>query len=515
MSSFLRVSVRFLDPSPIFHGQRDGSEPEWPPSPLRLFQALVDAAVSRSHDAHDAENSKSALKWLQISRPAEIVAPRHHVGVPFRIAVPNNDLDVWAVPISRGAVPKKAPNELKTMKTVHPIRICRGRDMQEDAIHYLYPLENGLCPHAEALSKVARSITHLGWGIDMAVGDASILSADQVAELKGVRWQQSPVGGTPLRVPKSGTLDDLIRKHTDFLNRVTKDGLRPVPPLRTFDVVRYRSQHEPLQRAFRAFELRNLDGSRFRYPHRKLIHIAGMVRHLAIESMKNDPPRGVEPGWVESYVAGHANASSGAHRQLSYLPLPSVGHAHADPGVRRAMIAAPIGDDARLDHLARRLAGQVLRPDPTFPDPFIGQAPPILIPLPQRTGDGVVSAYTREATTWHSVTPVILPGHDDHKPEKTQSLIQKALRQAGIDQPCTFEWSAFSRFAKSYSAQKYGKDKQPQGYIRPSYLLSQTAVHLTLRFHDGSAERNPIRVPGPIAIGAGRHCGLGLFAATQ
>jgi CRISPR-associated protein Csb2 len=80
------------------------------------------------------------------------------------------------------------------------------------------------------------------------------------------------------------------------------------------------------------------------------------------------------------------------------------------------------------------------------------------------------------------------------------------LRQSGIEQPCEFEYSAFSRFPKSYSAQKYDKHKRPQGYFRPSYLNSETAVHLTLRFKDN------VKVPGPLAIGAGRHCGLGLFA---
>jgi CRISPR-associated protein Csb2 len=101
---------------------------------------------------------------------------------------------------------------------------------------------------------------------------------------------------------------------------------------------------------------------------------------------------------------------------------------------------------------------------------------------------------------------VILPGHDDHKPAKTRKLIEKALAQSGIEQPCDFEWSAFSRFPKSYSAHKYDTSGKPAGYIRPNHLLSQTAVHLTLRFKNG------IKVPGPLAIGAGRHCGLGIFA---
>jgi len=120
-----------------------------------------------------------------------------------------------------------------------------------------------------------------------------------------------------------------------------------------------------------------------------------------------------------------------------------------------------------------------------------------------------VRFYTERANTWASVTPVILPGHDDHRPEKTRKLIERALAQSGIEQPCEFEWSAFSRFPKSLSARKYDKNKKLTGYVRPDYLNSQTAVHLTLRF------RENVTVPGPLVIGAGRHIGLGLMAPHE
>ncbi len=101
------------------------------------------------------------------------------------------------------------------------------------------------------------------------------------------------------------------------------------------------------------------------------------------------------------------------------------------------------------------------------------------------------------------------PGHDDHKPEKTRKLIEKALQQSGIEQACEFEWSAFSYFPKALSAHKYDRQKRPTGYIRPSHLLNHTAVHLKLRFN------NDVKVPGPLSIGSGRHCGLGLMAGID
>lgn len=97
--------------------------------------------------------------------------------------------------------------------------------------------------------------------------------------------------------------------------------------------------------------------------------LAGMVRHLAIAEMKRNPPRGVSelPSWLEQYVAGHQEkAKQGAaprHSQLSYVPLPSIGHAHTDPGVRRVMLVAPVGDDEILEHLARQIDGRGLEPE--------------------------------------------------------------------------------------------------------------------------------------------------------
>jgi CRISPR-associated protein Csb2 len=166
------------------------------------------------------------------------------------------------------------------------------------------------------------------------------------------------------------------------------------------------------------------------------------------------------------------------------------------------MIAAPVGDDAWLEYLARRLMGKQLKPEKG--NQFGDQGPPALVRV---RPDKVARRYTAEANRWASVTPIILPGHDDRKPAKTRKLIEKALAESGIDQPCEFDWSAFSRFRKSFSAHKYDKEKRHQGFIRPDHLLTQTAIHLTLRFtHD-------LKVPGPIAIGAGRHCGFGLMAA--
>lgn len=538
--TFLLVTVRFLDDR--YHGLLDREGPrEWPPSPFRLFCALV-AGVARRGGLE--EEIGGALAWLQRLDPPIIIAPKSRNGQAIVRFVPNND----------GDKPKKLDRKdrLAEKPTMPTLMLLEAG--QKPEVHYVWNIEGKSDLPLSHIRDAARSLTALGWGVDMAFADSMVATEAEIQKLPGIRWYPKPGAwrdGGMLRVPTANpdlqecTLCDLKHCHQTAINRIAHGKpLHTVDEPRVFERIFYTSTERPIGRPYRIFELHKTDGSRFRYPHRKLIHIAGMVRHLAIEAMKDrrNWPRDVkDEDWAETYIAGHRKGGkadpvtenkcrddvdedrqrevfggSDVHCQLSYLPLPSVGHEHTDPGVRRVMIAAPVGDDAWLDHVARRLAGQMLKPEPGQLNPFAGREPPLLAPVPQRLyGKGVPGYYTNRSSVWHSVTPVILPGHDDHKSEKTHKLIEKALAQSGIEQPCEFKWSAFSRFPKSFSAHKYDKDRRPQGYIRPTYLNSQTAVHLTLRFHDGSDKKNPMAVPGPIAIGAGRHCGLGLFAAAE
>jgi len=94
MPAYLCLSVTFHDER--FHGRRDGGQPEWPPSPLRLFQALVAAAEAAVRAGGLTDDPTDALRWLEQQGSPAIVAPGHLVGTPVRVAVPNNDLDILA-----------------------------------------------------------------------------------------------------------------------------------------------------------------------------------------------------------------------------------------------------------------------------------------------------------------------------------------------------------------------------------------------------------------------------------
>src|SRR5687768_12299628 len=114
MPAHLCLSVTFL--TERFHGRGDGGEPEWPPAPFRLFQALLAASRAVWREGAMTERATAALRWLERQQPPEVVAPRHQVGAAPRVAVPNNDLDIIAASWARGQEPKKQPSELKTLK---------------------------------------------------------------------------------------------------------------------------------------------------------------------------------------------------------------------------------------------------------------------------------------------------------------------------------------------------------------------------------------------------------------
>jgi CRISPR-associated protein Csb2 len=479
----LCITVRWLDDR--YHGlvHREGP-PEWPPSPYRLFQALVAGAARRGK--FDDEIGKS-LEWLQAKerKPPIIIAPRSRPGQIITRFVPNND----------GDKKPTRPDRL-TAKTLYPTLM-----LDRPEVHYLWPID-GTCPH-EQLIEASRCLSCLGWGIDMAYADARLLDEGRIGLLRGVRWCPKPGvfrDDGLLRVPKEGTMADLRRAHASALNRIEHGnplGIVDKPGI--FDSVFYSSAERPIGRPAAVFALRTTRDEAFSYPHAKLMHIAGMTRCAAIKAM--DPVGGYPPEsirdavtWVDSFVAGHRPEGVETHERFSYVPLPSVGHEHADAMIRRVMIIAPFGHDDELVHLVDQLDGMHLERENGGEGPVLSRMRP----------DGVTRCYLGPSRIWATVTPVILPGHDDQKPAKTVKLIERALRQSGVEQTCKFTWSSVPNFPHCLTANRYDQKNRRVGYFRPDHLQSLTAVHLRLAFDHSFA--------GPLCIGSGRHCGLGVLA---
>src|SRR5438128_1711822 len=163
MSSVFCLTVRFLDPVPSFHGRGDGDEPEWPPSPLRLFQALVAAAAARWREGQFLTYVKPALKWLELRTPILVAPSIQAERNGYRMYVPNNAGDLVTSAWARGNEDTKF-SSLNVEKDVRPTRLVGG-----DCVHYHWDIPETMPPEVteflETLTTAARSITHLGWGV--------------------------------------------------------------------------------------------------------------------------------------------------------------------------------------------------------------------------------------------------------------------------------------------------------------------------------------------------------------
>jgi len=504
MTRYLCISVTLLDN--LFHGKRDGDEPEWPPSPMRLFQALLAGSKLASGNGNWASEKAAAFRWLERLEPPMIIAPSSRPATAYTIYVPNNDADQ-----------KFERQDRLTSKVVHPQRIRRGAGAGDELpqLHYVWTIDN--CPEAEAekhcavLSQEARRLVALGWGIDQAIASGRVLGDADLAVLPGERWY--PREGVQkvqhmLRVPKIGSLADCERAYKAFTERIRRGRgvqLAYAPPdrPRCFRMVPYLRATTMPPRPYAEFELP--DGVAFRQESAR--DVAAMVRSLACGE-KQDFREQFPDDDSEVYLAGHVNGARSSPPRFSYLPLPTIGHEHSDGLIRRVLIAEPFGGDGRHAAWAQqRLVNQALLDTE-------GNERGVLMSLWRRTSRSIIKRYVGEGREWATVTPVILPGFDDFRgvskeeqragrATKAEQLFLKAVVQAGLP----------SEVVESFTLRKapfWPGSTHPSRYKRPDYLDTPKnrrfpAWHVYVRFRE--------RVPGPIAIGAGRHCGLGLFAA--
>ncbi|MBX7073813.1 MAG: type I-U CRISPR-associated protein Cas5/Cas6 [Pirellulales bacterium] len=512
MSELLCITFRFIHPFPLFHGRAEADKPEWPPSPLRAYQALLNAASMRGRGRPLDAEVRSVLTMMESITP-RIIAPIGQIAkVGYRNYVPHNQADLVTAAWNRGNLDASIASH-RMEKDSLPIRITYD-EAALPAVHFLYPLELIADDAQRCLSTIrpaARAITALGWGIDQVAADATVLTHSDAALLCGEVWNPTCAGGRRLRIPRTGVLDELTFRHDKFLHRIKDGNFTPVPPITATRIVSYRRDIDPAPRPYAVFKLLDANEDAFRYPHAKLMHIAGMVRHVAIERMRDDPPHwiGDSADWINRVVRGKQDEAASDHYQFSYVPLPSIGHAHADGLIRNVMIVAPPGMERELEYLAERLNGELLTPEDYRPSDENGSLPPTDGPIElQRftppAKKFIASCYLGASPTWRTVTPVILPGHNDKKAQKTEKLIQKALQQSGLTAPCEFSWQSAPFLKNCLSAHKYDRDGRHTGYHRPAHLRGLTAVHMQLHFAEP--------VLGPITLGAGRHCGFGLFA---
>ena len=149
-----------------------------------MFQALV-AGVARRGELviglDTPENTNftdigKAIGWLQKFDAPIIITPKAKTGQAITRFVPNNDGDK-----------KFDRQERLTAKPTIPTLFLLAPD-QKPEVHYVWDISKQSDVPVERIRDAARSLTTLGWGIDMAFADARDASQLEVESLPGVRW---------------------------------------------------------------------------------------------------------------------------------------------------------------------------------------------------------------------------------------------------------------------------------------------------------------------------------------
>ncbi len=473
MTSQFSMAVTFL--TGRYHGE------EWPPSPARLYQALVAGVMTCGYREH-AEAVEPALRWLEAQRPPLIRACESKDGSAYRIAVPNNDMDVVAAEWARGRFAD--PAVLKTMKTLRPWALQSGGPH----IQYVWEVDAAEASVMEKPLRVAAHCLHtLGWGVDMAFADlAGSHDSGDVYEPAST--------GEAYAVPMPGTWDDLQATYERFTRRASQRGgvdTHTRPSMLRMQL--YRREGEVVRPCVR-FSLMNRSGDEVEgVAWEDCMKVAGWLRHAASTVLERE----YDPAFVQEYVQGHTREDERA-RRLSYVPVPSIFGRFGDGFIRRVLIVSPPdSNDEVIQMLRLKLTGRVL---------LDLEGKEVRSLAPPEDGDWTFGRYLpRAEATWRSVTPVVLHGHNaDRRGQisvaKTERLLLRAFEMAGYSDGM-IERLAFQ------GAPWFPGTKHAAAMRVPKHLDGYPRLHVEVRFARG--------VGGPVLAGIGRHYGIGLFAKAE
>ncbi|MGJ5180697.1 type I-G CRISPR-associated protein Csb2 [Bradyrhizobium oligotrophicum] len=516
MPHALLLSVRFHDDR--YHGR-----PEWPPSPARLFQALVAGVASGRHlSAED----RAALVWLEQLTAPVIAAPVKRDGRGFTNYVPNNDLDAV------GGDPRRI-SEIRAGKLVRPLLFNSAVDLV-----YAWPFDDDRS-HAQRLCALAERLYQLGRGVDMAWAWGEIVAADEVETRLAQRGRAiyrpgAGEGGIVLASPQSGSLASLERRFVELGGRFRsiKGGRQQIYSQASrphFVPVTYASPPQHL-----LFELRELtDEQRLGvWPLTRAVALVEHLRDQAAARLKQR--RTTNEGLVDRILIGRDATQADKAARIRIVPLPSIGSRHVVPAIRRILIELPPNCPFSAVEIADVFSGALVA---EHVDPETGEVIETrLLPAEERAmlrHYGVDADDDTSYRVWRSVTPVALPegaarrridphrlaqelaaarenpdarqkeaksGTERHNEQnRAAAALVQSLRHAGLSQPPETLRLQREPFA--------ARGARVEEFAAGTRFAEERLWHVELTFSEPLA--------GPLVIGDGRYLGLGLMAPER
>lgn len=524
MTRALLISVRFHDGR--YHGAGN-----WPPSPARLFQALV-AAAALSRSGLD-DTKCEALKLLEKLDAPTIAAPAALLGqTGFKLYVPNNDMDASKV----GGDLRRIGKIRSATKRIRP-------RLFDSAVPLLYIWRvDGDDSQARCICEIANGLYQLGRGVDMAWA-VGVLADEAKAEERlngypGVVYRPSQGGkGLTLDCPGDGSLDSLETRHKANAMRFrhVKDGRKVKTefanaPKPHFRAVAYNSPATHL-----LFELQRTTahGSPFApWPLKSAAELVQIIRGDA--SQEGAPQSGAakklwdalpdKQGEIGRVFIGRNATEADKAQRIRIIPLPSIGHPHADRGIRRVLVEVPPDCPIRADDIAWAFSGLTIAShginagtgEITSDDYWMEQ-------LVSASDNSMLAHYgiaeEHSARLWRSVTPLALPedakrrrieparlreeakGGEERADEEQKAChaVMQALRHAGLREKVV----GLRVQREPFDA----KGERAEAFATGTRFSKHQLWHVEIEFAEA--------VSGPLLLGNGRYGGLGLMSPVQ
>lgn len=488
------------------HDGRYHGEGDWPPSPARLFQALL-AGVGLGGAI--GPNECKALMWLE-NRKAPIIAAPSAWHAPWGVLfyMPNNDSD------SIGGNPAQMPTIRTATKVFRPYFF-------DAAVPFLYawPLatsaDDADLNNARSICSLAERLYQLGRGIDMAWAWGEVLDDCQLHELlaayPGRVFRPSVGRGTTrLPCPCPGSLDSLAQRYRAYSQRFDyKNKTFRNPPKNRFQTVSYDS---PPWRQL--YELRDptAEAAFAPWPLTGAVDLVVRLRDGAVKRLCQAMPN--LKAEIERVLVGRKPDGTNdgpLEDRVRIIPLPSIGHVHADREIRRVLIEVPPSCPLRPDDVHWAFSGLDLV------DAKTGELRTVVT----RTDDQAFFRYyglgeEQVDRVWRTVTPAALPedvrrwridparkAHDakaggERAREQARAAI--ALRQSLRHASVTARVGAVRLQREPFEANGARVDEFAKGTRFPKQRLWHVEIHFA----------EP--VAGPLLIGDGRFLGLGVMA---
>lgn len=496
---------------------------EWPPHPDRVFMALAAAYF----ETEGSDNERAALEWLeQQGSPSFAGITEGHQRTLVTHYVPVNDAALSGNKTVAKAV--AGMGTLATLKDCGLNQLPEYRSRQPRSFPLVVPQQPELYlvwaldlhePHRTALTSLCRKVTHLGHSASFVqmwlTGDApepNLVPREGVTRRRLRVYGPGRLGALEARCNRDAViayaelesrLSGATVKEKKTIKAEIQDqfprgrpvSLRPETALATgYD------QPRPLSSA-------TIPGSLFD-PNLIVLTLSGQrlglhstlkltetLRNAVMKACPDQPP----PEWVSGHTS-EGRATKKPH--LAFIPLPFVGHEHADGHILGLALAVPrdVPGAETMRHLGPLLwdvdtgeAREIMLYDGRWLECRVQfelrESPPYNLQA---------DTWTRSAARWASVTPITLDRHFDGKDkwERAAESIKDACERIDLPRPIDVLLHPVSLCEGAPRANEFPyltrKSDGGQMHHGHAVLIFAEPVH------------------GPLLLGAGRFRGYGL-----